>query len=166
MLHLSEYTLVASKTCAQHNTIGLAWKKLVTFAQSQVTLSIQESSALETACEGKVLLQLNCLTSLIPVFWKRAILPSRISSESESRSVMSESLWPHGLCSPWNSPGQNTRVGCLSLFPIFPTLGSSLGLQHCRRILYQLSHQESPGSQDIIKNTKSPCKHPSFFFFF
>ena len=32
-------------------------------------------------------------------------------SESESRSVVSNSLWPHGLYSPWNSPGQDTRVG-------------------------------------------------------
>ena len=36
-------------------------------------------------------------------------------SLSASRSVVSDSLWPHGLYSPWNSPGQNTRVG--SLFP-------------------------------------------------
>ena len=28
---------------------------------------------------------------------------------------MSDSLWPHGLCSLWNSPGQNTGVGSLSL---------------------------------------------------
>ena len=28
-----------------------------------------------------------------------------------SRSVMSDSLWPHGLYSLWNSPGQNTGVG-------------------------------------------------------
>ena len=59
---------------------------------------------------------------------------------SESRSVMSDSLWPHGLYSPWNSPGQNTGVGSLSLLQgIFPTQGSNLGLPHCRRILYQLS---------------------------
>ena len=31
-------------------------------------------------------------------------------SESENRSVMSYSLWPHGLYSPWNSPGQHTEV--------------------------------------------------------
>ena len=31
-------------------------------------------------------------------------------SESESCSVMSDSLPPHGLYSPWNSPGQNTEV--------------------------------------------------------
>ena len=30
-------------------------------------------------------------------------------------SVMSDSLWPHRLYSPWNSPGQNTGVGSLSL---------------------------------------------------
>ena len=42
--------------------------------------------------------------------------------ESESRSVMIDSLWPNGLHSPWNSPGQNTGVGSLSLLQgIFPT---------------------------------------------
>ena len=47
--------------------------------------------------------------------------------------------------SPWNSPGQNTGVGSLSLLQgIFPTQGSNPGLPHCRWILYQLSHQESP----------------------
>ena len=35
--------------------------------------------------------------------------------ESESRSVVSDSLWSHGLYSLWNSPGQNTGVGSLSL---------------------------------------------------
>ena len=28
---------------------------------------------------------------------------------------MSNSLWPHGLYSPWNPPGLNTGVGSLSL---------------------------------------------------
>ena len=36
-------------------------------------------------------------------------------SESLSHSVMSDSLQPHGLYIPWNSPGQNTGVGSLSL---------------------------------------------------
>ena len=36
-------------------------------------------------------------------------------SKSESQSVMSDFLWPHGLHSPWNSPVQNTGVGSLSL---------------------------------------------------
>ena len=58
---------------------------------------------------------------------------------------MSDSLWPHGLYSPRNSPGQNTGVGSLFLLQgIFPTQGSNPGLLHCRRILYQLRHQGSP----------------------
>ena len=48
-------------------------------------------------------------------------------------------LWPHGLYglySPWNSPGQNTRVGSLSLLQgIFPTQGWNQGFLHCRQIL-------------------------------
>ena len=67
-------------------------------------------------------------------------------SESESHSVVSNSFRPHGLYSPWNSPGQNTGVSSLSLLQgIFPTQGLNLGLQHCRWILYQLSHRGSPG---------------------
>ena len=62
-----------------------------------------------------------------------------------SRSVKSDSLWPHGLYSPWNSPGQNTGEGNLSLLQgIFPTQGLNPGLLHCRWILYQLSHKGSP----------------------
>ena len=42
--------------------------------------------------------------------------------EIESDSVRSDSLRPHGLYSPLNSPGQNTGVGSLSLLQgIFPT---------------------------------------------
>ena len=64
---------------------------------------------------------------------------------SESRSVVSDSLRPHGLYSPWNSPGQNTGMGSLSLLQgIFPTQGSSPDLPCCRRILYQPSHKGSP----------------------
>ena len=65
--------------------------------------------------------------------------------ESESCSVMSYSLWPSGLYTPWNSPGQNTGVSSLFLLQgVFPTQGSNPGLPHCRRILYQLSHKGSP----------------------
>ena len=48
------------------------------------------------------------------------------------------------LCSPWNSPGQSTGVGSLSLPQgIFLTQGSNPGLPHCRWILYRLSHNSS-----------------------
>ena len=51
---------------------------------------------------------------------------------------------------PWNSPGQNTGVGSLSLLQgIFPTQGSNPGLPRCRRILYQLSHKGSPDLQVV-----------------
>ena len=64
---------------------------------------------------------------------------------SESHSVVSDSLWPHGIRSPWNSPGQNTGVGSLSLLQvIFPIQGLNPGLPHCGQILYQLSHKGSP----------------------
>ena len=66
-------------------------------------------------------------------------------NESECLSVVSNSLRLHGLYSPWNSPGQNTRVGsCFLLQGIFPTQGLNLGLLHFREILYQLSHKGSP----------------------
>ena len=66
---------------------------------------------------------------------------------TENRSVLSGFLQPHGLYSSWNSPGQSTRVGSLSLLQgIFPTQGSNAGLPHCRQILYQLSHKRSPSN--------------------
>ena len=68
-----------------------------------------------------------------------------MKSESESHSVLSDSLRLHGLYSSWNSPGQNTGVGSLFLLQgIFPTQESNSGLPHCRQILYQLSHKGSP----------------------
>jgi len=94
-------------------------------------------------------------------------LPS--PSEVKSRSVVSDSLWPPGLYSPWNSPGQITGVGSLSLLQgIFPTQGLNPGLSHCRQILYRLSHKGSPrilewvaypfssGSSWLKNRTKSP----------
>ena len=57
---------------------------------------------------------------------------------------MFDSLPLHGLQSPRNSPGQNTRVGSLSLLQgIFPTQRFNRGLLHRRWILYQLSYQEA-----------------------
>ena len=65
--------------------------------------------------------------------------------ESESVSVVPDSLWPHGLYSSWNSPGQNTGVGSLFSPPgDLPKPGSNPSLPHCRWILYLLNHQGSP----------------------
>ena len=64
---------------------------------------------------------------------------------SEICSVVSNSLWLHGLYSPWSSPDQNTGVDNFSLLQgTFPTQGWNPGLLHYRWILYQLSHKGSP----------------------
>ena len=87
-------------------------------------------------------------------------------SEGESHSVVSDSLRPHGMYSPWNSPGQNTGVGSLSLLRgIFPTQGSNPGLLHCRQILYSLNHQGRVGSKSnmagvLIKGRETQKQMP------
>ena len=79
-------------------------------------------------------------------------------SESESHSVVSNSLWHHGLYRPWNSPGQNTGVGSRSLVQgMFPTQGSNPSLPHCRWILYQLSHQGSPDTEWMWSEVTQSC---------
>ena len=63
---------------------------------------------------------------------------------------------PHGLYSPWNSPGQSTGVGSLSLLQgIFPNQGLNPGLPHCRQILYQLSHKGSPRKGKTMQTNKN-----------
>ena len=60
-----------------------------------------------------------CMVQYITVFSsillveKYSIVQAIIASES--CSVASDSLPPHGPCNPWNSPGQNTGVGSLTL---------------------------------------------------
>ena len=62
------------------------------------------------------------------------------------RSVMSDSLRPHGLqptrlLCPWDFPGNSTRVDRHFLLQgIFPTQRSNPDLPHCRQMLYHLSH--------------------------
>ena len=86
----------------------------------------------------KVFIFLGLFSVLLILFWL-------MYSTCCSRSVVSDSWQPHGLYSPWNSPGQNTGVGsCFLLQGIFPTQGSNPGLPHCRWILYHQSHQVNP----------------------
>ena len=83
--------------------------------------------------------------------------------------VMSDSLPSRGLYSPWNSLGQNTEVGSLSLHQrIFPTQRSNPGLPQCRRILYQLSHKGSPRILEWVaypfsSRSSQPCIADGFF---
>ena len=101
------------------------------------TLWETTSDALETEVAIRILIRDEMRDYKTPKHMK--------GTESESCSVVSDSLQPHGLYSPWNSPGQDTGVGSLSFLQgIFSTQGSNPGLPHCRWILYQLSHQGSP----------------------
>ena len=72
--------------------------------------------------------------------------------KNESCSVVSDSLQPHGLYSPWNSPGQNPGVSSLSLL--------QENLWHYRQILYQLIYQGSPSTREsgakLLVTTKKP----------
>ena len=65
---------------------------------------------------------------------------------SVNHSVVSDSLWPHGLqptrlLCPWDFPGK----GCCHflLQGIFPSQGLNPGILHCRQILYRLSYKGS-----------------------
>ena len=89
--------------------------------------------------------------------WEWVATPSsRGSSQVKwSRSVVSNSFWPHGLyptgfLRPWDFPGKSTEVGChFFLQGNFPTQGSNPGLLHCRQTLYRLSHKGSPTRDQI-----------------
>ena len=75
---------------------------------------------------------------------QRQAMPKKAQSESESRSAVSNSLWPHGLYSPWNSPCQNTGLSSLYLLQgIFATQGLNPGHPHCRQILYSWATREA-----------------------
>ena len=92
--------------------------------------------------------------------------PSWPESESESCSAVSDSLWPRGLYSPWNSPGQNSGVGSIPLSRgIFPTQGLNPGLLHCRWVLYQLNHQGKLFT-DLQKHQYNFCQIKFFLFRF
>ena len=67
---------------------------------------------------------------------------------SESRSVVSDSLWPHGLFSPWNFPGQNTGMIAIPFCSGYSQPRDQTPVSHITGsflffCFYQLSHQGS-----------------------
>ena len=50
------------------------------------------------------------VTSIVYPVFPKATICMKVKSESESRSVVSDSLRPHGLYSPWNSYGSTMCV--------------------------------------------------------
>ena len=96
----------------------------------------------------------------------QAIL-GEVSAGVKSRSVMSDSLQSHGLHGTWNSQGQITGMGTLSLLQgIFPTQESNQGFLHCRRILYKLRYLGSLNWGSVaekridIRGWSQPRSHP------
>ena len=76
------------------------------------------------------------------------ITESLCCTPQTNTTIVSDSLWPHGLYSLWSSPSQNAGVGSHSLLQgIFLTQGSNLGLLHCRQILYHLHYLGSQKSE-------------------
>ena len=88
--------------------------------------------------------------------WTEECLPKW--AESESHSVMWDSLRPHGLYSPWNSLCQNSGVGSLFLLQkIFLTQELNQGFLHYKYIHYELSHQGSPKFTGSLSKSLKPC---------
>ena len=58
---------------------------------------------------------------------------------------------PSGFSVHGDSPGRITGVGCHAFLQgIFPNQGLNPGVLHCRQILYQLRHQESPRTLEWV----------------
>ena len=88
------------------------------------------------ACSTLCLYYYTVITFLYYVMWK---------SLSHVQLFVTPSTLQSLEYSPWNSPGQNTKVSSCSLLQgIVPTWWSNPGVPHCRRILYHLSHEGSP----------------------
>ena len=117
---------------------------------------------------------ISCIGRQVLYHWCHLGRP-QVSSESDSHSVVR----PHGLYSPWNSPGQNTGVGSLSLLQgIFPTQDRTQVSCIVARFFYQLSHKGHPrilewvaypfsrGSSQPRNQTRVSCIAGGFFTFF
>ena len=83
-----------------------------------------------------------------------------MASLSEIWWVVSDSLQPRGLC-PWNSSGQNTGVGSLSLLlEILPTQGLNLHLWHLlhwQADSLPLSHLGSTSKKCVFSSVAQSC---------
>ena len=100
--------------------------------------------------------------------WSGFPPPGDLSSAVQLKPLSRvHSLQPHGLHSPWNSPGQNTGVGSLSFLQgIFPTQGLNPGPCIAGWFFTSLATREAWGSfQPRIKlgSPMSPALAGGFF---
>ena len=78
--------------------------------------------------------------------------PPKHQSLKDNSQFQSCVLYSKSCNNPLRLTIQTDGLGQVSLLQgIFPTQGSNPGLPHCRRILYQLSHQGSPLTYSIYK---------------
>ena len=132
------------------------WKTRMNFLAKPILFQWKHSNDLKN-CVHSVKLKKKKLQKIY--FWNTVLFFSFIKAwKWKWKSFSCVKLFATPWTSPWNSQGQNTGVGCLSLlWGIFPTQGSNPGLLHCRWILYQLSYQGSP-HQGLTQIWASNCK--------
>ena len=101
-----------------------------------------------------------------PEYWSGEPFPSPGALPNPGIKPRSPALQVDSLpAEPQGKPG-NTGVGSLSLLQrIFLTQESNRGLLHCRRILYQVSHQGSPKHGLVSKESLLMVQTTKFFFF-
>ena len=88
-----------------------------------------------------------------------AYLFSRGTSQPRDRTQVSPTLQADSLPAEPQGKPKNTGVGSLSLLQqILLTQELNRGLLHCRRILYQLSHERSPFLWLICFDKSHTCK--------
>ena len=98
--------------------------------------------------------------------WRKHNIVEEVCESELSVAQSCLTLWPCGLqpttlLCPWDSPGQNTRVGCHALLHgIFPTQGSNLDLLHCRDSL----PSESPGKSTQFSGNSVVIRTKSYWF--
>ena len=113
--------------------------------------------------------QLNPKGPLFICWSCREIVPHPVCSnswenESESCSIVSDFLQPHGLKSVEFSRPEYGVGSCYLLQGIFPTQGSNPGLLYCRENLYHLDTKEGAhqlGTKVLIrfeKNGRNKCR--------
>ena len=90
-------------------------------------------------------------------YWSRLPFPSPGDLLNPAIKLRSPTVQADSLPAEPQGKPKTTGAGSLSLLQwIFPTQELNQGLLHCRRILYQLSYQGSPG--ESLEGNPQTCK--------
>ena len=136
-----------------HSLLWFTQSKALVYSIKQKSMFVWNSCFFNDPTDVGNLISVSSAFSRFTYCWRlawRILNITLLTCERESCSLVSNSLQPHGLYNPWNSPGQNTGVGSLSLLQgIFLTQGLNPGLPHHTWILYQLSHKGKPKNMGV-----------------